>query len=894
MVTIGELGRRLVRLWRRDEAARELAEEMRLHVDLRARRMRVGKTTEEGARAAALRQFGNRSLIEDASASVWGWNLWERLLQDVRHALRSLVQTPGFTCLVGATLAVGLGMNTAVFSVVNAVMLRSLPYPEPDRLVSLWEEQIKQRPDGFSSSGASVGTAGSSLRTTVSVANIADYATSPAFAGMASYNLRGVNLTGTGTPERIAGEAVSAGFFEVLGVEPVLGRSFTPEDDRPDVPPVTILTYDFWQRRLGGDTGVLGREVTLDAVPHRVIGVLPRAFRSPFQIAVPEDAAEFYVPAAYPKSQLVARGNHDVNVVTRLRPGVTVAAAQAALDAISSGLQKQFPQSNGNFRAVLAPLSDDLVRKVSGPLWILLGASALIVLITCVNVADLMLVRALRRQHESSVRMALGAGQWGLARQFLTESLMLAAAGCTAGIAVGLGLMRVLVAMAPAGTPRLGEVAMDWRVFGVAAAVATLTGLVFGMVPAWQACRAQAAEALKTSARSTGTKSQARWRAVLTTAEVALSLVLLVGAGLLLRSFVAAMGVDLGFQPERVLAMNVNLPELRYKSGAARFEFFRRLEERVKLTPGVQAVAFANRMPMRGGWGTGTFVDTAPDREWVPDAQAVSTGYFETLGLPLLRGRVFTLADRDGAPPVAIVNQEFAREYMQGRDPLGHQLRRGSTWCRIVGVVSDIRRGGKLDRIKPQIYFAAAQTELYPVRLADLAVRTLGGPRQLAKSIQQQVWTLDRDQPVTNVRTMEEIISESVAQNRFDMALLLAFAAVAVVLATIGIFGVLSYMVSQRMGELGIRVALGAAPWRIIALVLRQAALWIGAGVALGAAGALALTRTLEALLFQVRRDDPWTYAAAIGLLAAVSLAAALVPARRGSRADPMNALRYE
>jgi len=893
-MSFGEWGRRLARIFDRDRAASELDEEMRLHVELRARQLRERGLSPVEAGYAARRRFGNPLAAHDSSAGVWGWNIWERFIQDVRHALRSLSKSPGFAAVAVATLAAGLGMNTAVFSVVNAVMLRRLPYPEPGRLVSLWEEQLKPDRENFNSSGMQAGSAGSLLRTTVSVANIADYAGSGAFAGMASYDFRAANLTGIGSPERIAGEAVSAGFFEVLGAAPVLGRTFTAADDRPGAPLVVVLTHDFWMERLGGDPEVLGREVLLDGAPYRVIGVMPGLFRSPLQVAYAEDAAEFFVPAAYPKSQLAARGDHDVNVVARLRPGVTVAAAQAALESVSAGLQKQFPRTNANFHAVVAPLGDDLVHKVSGPLWILLAASGVIVLITCVNMANLMLVRAVRRQHESSVRMALGAGRWGLVRQYLTESLIIAGAGCAAGMAVGLALMKKLVAMAPPETPRLAEVAMDWRVFGVAAAVATVTGLVFGLVPAWQASRAQAAEALKTAARGTGTKYQARWRAVLTTAEISLSLVLLVGAGLLLRSFMAAMGVDLGFRTERVLAMKINLPELRYKTGDARFAFFRELEARVKPLPGVEAVAFANRMPMRGGWSTGVSVDPAPDQDLDAAAQAISTGYFETLEIPLLRGRFFTAQDGADAPPVAIVNREFARRYMQDRDPVGGRLRRGTNWCRIVGEVNDIRRRGKLDTINPQVYFSAAQTAQYPVQLSDLAVRTAGDPRRLVHAIQQQVWALDRDQPVTNVRTMQEIVGELVAENRFEMVLLVTFAGVAVLLATTGIFGVLSYLVSQRTSELGIRVALGASPWRILWLVLRQAGGWIGTGLALGAAGALALTYYLEALLFQVKRTDPWTYAGAALLLTAVSLAAALIPARRGAKVDPMTALRYE
>ena len=884
-----EWARRMAHIWRRDQEALDLADEMRLHVELRARKLGTG----DAARHAALRQFGNSATIADRSASVWGWNTWEHWLQDIRHAFRALGKTPGFTCVAVATLASGLGMNTAVFSVVNAIVLRALPYPDSNRLVSIWEEQLKDtHGEGFSSHGSVAGRAGGPHRTTISVANIADYARSEAFAGVASFDHTAANLTGAGTPERISGEAVSAGFFELLRARPALGRTFTADNDRPGAPAIAILTYDFWQQRLGGDTAVLDRNVMLDGVAHRVVGVMPRGFRSPLQIALPQDASDYYVPAAYSREQLAERGDHDVNLIARLRPGVSLKAARAALDAISGGLQKQFPKTNGNFRAALAPLADDLVRDVSGPLWILLSASGLMVLITCVNVANLMLVRAVRRQHESSVRLALGAGRTGLVRQFLTESLVLAAAGCIAGIAAGFVLLRGLVSLAPASTPRMAEVSLDWRVFGAAAAMAVVTGVLFGMLPAWQASRAEAADALKTSVRSTGTKSQARWRAALTTLEVALSLMLLVGAGLLLRSFTAAMGMDLGFQPEMVLAMHVDLPDSRYKSADSRYAFFRRLEDRVKSVPGVQETAFANRFPMRGGWGTGIFVDTR-DVERVPDAQAVSTGYFETLGIPLLRGRVFTSQD-EGGPPVVIVNQEFARRYTGGADPMGHRLLRNKDWCRIIGVVNDIRRGGKLAEIKPEVYFPAAQTNLYPVRLADFAVRGSADPHRLIHAIQQQVWALDRDQPVTNVFTMQEIISQSVAQNRFNMVLLAAFAGVAVLLASIGIFGVLSYLVNQRMAELGIRAALGASPRRIVALVLRQAGVWIGAGVLLGLAGAGGLTRYLETLLFQVKHDDPRIYAAAAALLAAIALGAALIPARRGSRADPLRALRYE
>jgi predicted permease len=612
------------------------------------------------------------------------------------------------------------------------------------------------------------------------------------------------------------------------------------------------------------------------------------------QLTVP-NRLQFYVPLALSKDIAESRGNHDVNVICRLRPGVTIENARAQLGVLNANLARQYPVTNSNIKAVVAPLGDDLVRNVTDSLVALLGASGLIVLITCVNVANLLLVRAIGRRHETSVRLALGASRFRVIRQFLAESMIVSAAGCAAGILLGLAMIRAIVALAPRNIPRIQSVSMDWTVFAMAAAVAVFTGIVFGLAPAWQASDAKPAESLKSTARAVGGHSQVRWRTALTVAEVALSMILLVGAGLLLKSFVTLMGVDLGFQPDRVLAMNINLPELRYGAGDARLRFFRQLEERVTALPGVEAVGFANRMPLRGGWSTGIRLDATGDTRYTPDAQAVNPGYFATIGISLIRGRLLTAEDRRGAPHVAVVNQAFARQYMNNQDPVGCRLQIGTTrpWMTIVGMVNDIRRGGKEEPIKPELYLPAAQNE-YPVRLADFGVRTGGNPRQLLKGIQQQVWALDKDQPVTTVRTLEEIVTASAAQRRFQTTLLLIFAGVAVLLAVIGIYGVLSYAVSQRTSEIGLRMALGAEPSRILVLVLRQAGALIAVGVALGTAGTFALTTYLRSLLFGVQPSDLATYLAAAALLATVSIVAALVPARRGAKIDPIVALRYE
>jgi len=874
--------------WRRNEREEALDRELRDHLELEAAERRASGLAATEAARAARRAFGNTARVKEEVRATWGAGAWERWWQDVRYALRVLRKSPAATAILIATLALGLGMNTAVFSVVNAVMLRGLPYREAGRLVSLWEETTRQPPGELRSSDGP-------RRMTVAAANLVDYQKrARTLAGLAGFELSPMNLTGAGAPERIWGERVTANYFSVLGVEPRLGRDFLPEEDQPGVAGKIILSDELWKRRLGGDPNILGRAVKLDGRSFEVIGVLPAGFQSPNQFGR-ADRIEFYIPAAYPRQLLASHGDHDEEAAGRLKPGVTVAAAQSEMDAISAALAREYPQTNQGVRAVLAPLGDDVVRDVRTALLILLGATGLIVLIACVNVANLLLVRSVARGHETSVRLALGASRARIVRQFLVESLLVAVGGCGAGILVGVLITRVMVSIAPASIPRLDGVRMDWRVFLMSTALALGTGMVFGMLPAWQASRARPAQSLK-SGRQGGGASPLRWRTLLTVAEISLSMILLIGAGLLLKSFAIVLGVDLGFRPERVMALSVNLPETRYRTAEQRFQFFEQLQTRVESLPGVQSAAFANRLPLRGGWGGGMLTDIGGDAYRDVDLQAVSAGYCETLGMQLLRGRQLNTGDRSGRAYVTVVNQAFARELFPNADPLGHRIRRNaqSPWIAIVGVVNDIRRGGKTAQVLPQAYLPAGQTEIYPVRLADLAVRTAGDPRRLTNAIQETVWSLDKDLPVTNVKTLDEILTGLVAERRFQTLLLTVFALVAVSLAVIGIFGVLSYAVSQRTAELGIRVALGARANQIVALVLRQAGLLIAVGILLGLSGAFAATRYLKSLLFAVEAHDLATYAAAVALLGAVALVAALIPARRAARIDPLRALRYE
>ncbi len=894
-----EWNRRLCARREADRQASDLAEEMRLHLELRARDLAERGLPPKEAVGAARRQFGNVTTIQEESRHEWGWTMIDNLREDVTRAVRMLRKTPVFTLVAISTLALGIGMNSAIFSIVNAVMLRVLPLPDSARLVSLWEEYHNE-PSTMTSHGTPLSASGSMpavQRTTVSVANLTDYRKAPSFEGLAGADITKMNLTGNGTPERITGMSVTANFFPILRVQPALGRAFLTEEDQPDHGGVVVISDELWQRRFGRDPKILGTAIRLDANLYRVIGVLAPGFLSPSQFGFPEHI-EFYVPAAYSKELLSdqGRGDHEVSVMGRLKPSATVQGARAELAAISATLAKRFPDSNKGLVATVAPLRDDIVRKVSTSLLVLLGAVGLIVVVACLNVANLMLVRAIARRRETSVRIALGASRVRVIRSLLVESLLVALAGCAAGVMLGSALMKLLIAIAPASIPRIGSVSMDWRVLLASAVLALLSGTTFGIIPAWQVSQTDPADSLRGSDKNLSGRSQIRWRSALTLAEVGVCTVLLIGAGLLLKSFVTVLGVDLGFQPERVLTMNITLPEAKYATPLQRLQFFEQLEGRVAAMPGVLSSAYCNNFPLRGGWGTGVVVDTASDKYLDVDSQAVSPGYFQTLGMTLLQGRLPGSADRGGAPFVVVVNHAFATKYFPNGQPVGRRLRRraATPWMTIVGIVNDIRREGKAAELIPGMYIPAAQTELYPVHLADFAVRSAADPKQIAKDIQREVWAIDPDEPVTNVKTYDEIISASVAERRFEMLLLIVFASVALGLALVGIYGVLSQSVSQRTAELGIRMALGAERRDIFRMILRQAATLILGGILLGLAGSLALSQLVRSLLFGIAPYDWTSYTAAILLLAVVGFLVSALPARRATAVDPMVALRYE
>jgi putative ABC transport system permease protein len=816
-------------------------------------------------------------------------------MNNFRYAIRLLLKSPGFALVAILTLALGIGVNSAIFSIVDAVMLEPLPYPEPDRLVSLWEENVGQGPNSSNTSGQSLASGAPRSRMTVAAANLMDYRTQKnSFVSLAGFAVNGMNITESGPPDRVSGEQVTANYFPTLGVFPAQGRTFLPEEDRPGADRVVIVSDELWHSRFGGDPHLLGGRITLDNEKYTVVGIMPPGFRSPsqFNISLP---LMFYIPAAYPADLLSHHADHGINVIGRLKPGVSLTAARAELDSISKSLAQRFPDACNNVRTGTDILAVDISRGVRTSLFILLGAVGLILLIACANLANLLLVRAIGRRREIAIRFALGASRYRVIGELLAQSAVLAALGCGAGILFGYATQRMLAGFAP-HMPRLDDASLNGRVLLFTLGLSAITGLICGIFPAWQASKSKPVEAMRASERHLAGSSVMRWRSAFMISEVAVSMILLVGAGLLLKSFMTVNHVELGIATERVINMRIALPELRYSTPERRAAFFEDLEQRTASLPGMQSVAFANNFPLRGGWSSNFRPESGKDQNGDADYQAVSPGYFPTLGIALQRGRLLTPADRPNTPLVAVVNAALVRQYFPSEDPIGRRFRRHdqAPWATIVGVVSDVRRSGKTGQINPQVYFPAAQTASYPVRLSEFAFRSAGDPKQLVTAIQQQVWAIDKDLPVTNVRTYEEIISQSVSERRFQTMLLGLFASLALILAMVGIYGVISYSVSQRTPEIGIRMALGATRGGILRMVVGRAMLLIGVGIVVGAAGAFALSRYLKSLLFEVKPGDPWTYASIAVLLAVVAMAASMVPARRATRVDPMIALRYE
>jgi predicted permease len=893
MNKLSQLWRRLLFYARRDRFDRELEEEMRFHLEMKSEENRQTGMEPLEARYAAARQFGNQTLLREVSREMWGVRSIETIFQDLRYGVRMLLKNRGITLIAMLTLALGIGANTAIFSVVNAVLLRPLPYPDSERLTIVWQKYTKR---------------GWGL-VPMSYPNFAAIREqSRVFENVGAVAINGVfNLTADGGPERLLGLRVSASLFSVLGVSPAVGRAILPEEDKAGAQRVVVISHDLWQRRFGSDAGIVGKPLTLDGESYTVVGVMPPDFQYP----PPYTATLANTPITFPKADLwvplaMAISQDDVGVrnfhmIGRLKPGVSPAQAQVEMSAIARRLEQRYPGPNTGMELSLTTLHEQVVGSARQALWLLFGVVVFILMIACANVANLLLVRASGRRKELAVRLAVGASRLRLIRQLLTESVMLASVGGALGLLLANWGCKLLIAINPDKLPRAAEIRINWYALGFTAAVTLLTGIIFGLMPALHASKLDLSESLKEGVRSTtGGISGGRSRQLLVVTEVALSLVLLIGAGLMIKSFARLLATDPGFKPERLLTLGLTLPSTNYEAQQQQTGFYQQLMQRVERLPGVEAVGAINGLPMIGDRGTGGFAiegrpPAKPNERPHATHRVVSHDYFRALGIPLQRGRAFTAGDAAGTPGVAIINRTAARVFWPNEDPLGKRIWPDGfppgTWLTIVGVIGDVRHAALSTEPQPDIYWPYLQT---PHPRIDLLIRTTADPLSLVDAVRSEIWAIDKELPVSDVKTMDELLSASVAQPRFYALLLTAFAAVALLLATVGLYGVMSYAVNQRTHEIGIRMALGASPRDVLRLIINQGMRLVLIGIGIGLGGALALTRLMKTLLFGVSATDALTFTVVALLLTFVALLACWIPAWRATKVDPMTALRLE
>ncbi|HMD06825.1 MAG TPA: ABC transporter permease [Candidatus Acidoferrum sp.] len=821
------------------------------------------------------------------------------LIQDIRIAIRLMLKNPGFSLVVVLTLGLGIGANTAIFSVVNAVLLRPLAYKDSGTLVNVWGKFDKQ---GIP-------------RNWLSEPEYWDLRDrNESFSELGAYSLGdGANLTNHDSPPtQVSTPQATASLFQILGVQTALGRIFTADEDQPGRNHVALLSFALWNSQFASDPKIIGKSIELDGEPYVIVGVL----RKDFFLAGKQD---LWIPLGLNRAKPQDRGSHYMHVTARLKPGIPLAQASAEMDRFAGQLERENPlyyTADSGWGMYLVPLKEQIVGHVRPALLVLLGAVAFVLLIACVNVANLLLTRASAREKELSIRAAMGAGRARIVRQLLTESVVLAAAGGALGLFLAYWGVYALRVFVPDNIPRMDEVQVDPLVLGFTLVISLLTGLVFGFIPAWQAGRANLQDTLKETGQSTSAaRGSRRLRGFLVISEIALAVLLLVGAGLLIRSFQHLLVVSPGFEPQHLLSMRVSLPAKVYPDGTPVQTFYQKLLNRVKTVPGVQAAGAISELPLSESYSSGsTFVEQSSATD-IPratqfanlpyieaDDRAAAPGYFEAMQIPLLRGRFLTDADTATAPFVAVVDRDFANRFWPNEDPIGKRISIDAVaksnppipiWRTVVGMVGHVKHYGLDVEGREQAYFPHAQYPYFE-RSMYLAVRTSLEPASVTSAIRQEVFAIDKGLPLYDVRTMDQLLANSVVQPRLNLTLLVAFASIALVLAAVGIYGVMAYTVTQRTHEIGIRMALGAQREDVLKQVLREGAQLAAVGLALGLVGSLAASRLIATLLFGVRPTDPLTFAAVAVILASVALAACYIPAQRATRVDPLTALRYQ
>jgi putative ABC transport system permease protein len=868
----------LTRKLNRKRAEQELEEEIRTHLQMETQEQIESGLAPEDARYAAQRNFGGTLLATEKSRDVWGFRTLEMLWQDLRFGVRMLMKKPGFTVIAVFTLALGIGASTAIFSAVNPILFEPLPYPQAEQVTMVWDK----RDDGMRDD-VTFGT----YREVVERSSSFD-----AIAALKPWQPTMIEPT-----ERLDGQRVSASYFRALGVSPVLGRDFEPSDDRLNSPRVTIIAYGLWQRRFGGEQAIIGRQITLNDDSYTVIGVMPPTLEN-----VLAPSAQLWAPLQYDMSQGRAWGHH-LRMVGRLRSGIQTDQAGRELDMIAHTPVSEFPRQpwasveNG---FIVNSLQDDVTRSIKPVLLVVLGAVLLVLTIASVNVTNLLLARGAQRRGEFAVRAALGAGQRRLIRQLLTESLLLATLGGALGMVVAQFGVGALVALSPPGLPRVSAIAFNGTVFAFGMAITTLIGLMVGLIPALHVSGDSLRVGLQQNSGRTAGNHQLT-RRTLVVAEVAIAVVLLVGSGLLLRSLQRLFAVAPGFETSHLLTMQVQTSGHRFDDDSTTHRFFTDALDAVRRVPGVTAAAFTSQLPLSGesdkyGVRFESSLNGNPEGDGGTFRYAVSPGYFEAMGIPLRQGRLLDVHDMDGAPPVVLINESFAKLNFPGQDPIGQRMHIGPTdrpWYTIVGVVGDVKQTSLAVSQSDGVYITPTQS-WFADKAMSLVVRTQSDAAALAPAIRDAIWSIDRNQPIVRVATMDDLLAASAAERRFALILFEVFGIVALVLAAIGIYGVLSGNVTERRREIGVRLALGAQRREVLSLILRQGVKLTLNGVGLGLLAAWALTRLLTKLLYSVSATDPLIFGSVGCLLTVVALLACYLPARRATKVDPLEALRPE